>query len=630
MLIGTEKCQTKVLRYMSLDYLIIGVALATMTVANSDWLFTRGGIDGWMYFGYFKHYDYSSFLADNKKIARLPWILLGFFVHKIFSNEIANYVLRLGLAYLGACTFYKITSILFNRATAILGTLAFMTYLPSLGSGGWDYHNTLAGPLYLISYLLIIKSTSSKDHSFAKFFLFGILFTLTIHTNILFFLLIPALFFEVIHQRETHQIDQKFFDRWTLFSVSGILLGGIFITVILGIINTISGRSFFFFNQLFHRSAELLSNPNLEKSWWSAWNTFWWLKGSQTPYIESILIVLLIVFLLDFKKRKWHSILILSSSGTVYLGFLASVGIFIFFQELGHPMLQPYYMAFPLVIPTFFALSALIYRVMLPYGNITLKWSFLHSLISSIIFLIIFLQMALGAIQLPQNLFSWLPEVWKNGKPMVILMVSLLGAILLTYLKQKDFLIHKINIGHLVVLLLLLGFSTANAEWPPSQTPSTKWYELGVFFRGQCHYGKDVSRVVNTVDKFLFPYFERGKILKIVYDGNERLEWAPKCTFFVHTIGNALVGTGYDNIMPWVNMQSTSNIPVKYLDSISFGQDVLAVLSNNLKFTRKLLSHLQKKDSHWSILDERVIQTPRFKLNLTIIGLTSQRKKSFK
>ncbi len=620
-----EKEKLRILKYETLDYLIIGLVLAAMTVANYDWLFTRGGIDGWMYFGYFKHFDHSSFLSDNKKIARLPWILLGYFIHKLFSNDIANYILRLGLVYLGACTFYKISSILFNRATAVLGTLAFMTYMPGLGSGGWDYHNTLAGPLYLISYLLIIQSSSSKDHLFARFFLFGILFTLTVHTNILFFLLIPALFFEVIHQRQTHQIYQKFFDRWMWASISGILIGGIFITVILGIINAINGRSFFFFRQLFHRSAELLSNPSLEKSWWSAWNTFWWLKGSQTPYIESILIVLLTVFLLDLKKRKWGLSLTWTSSGTVYLGFLTSVGIFILFQELGHPMLQPYYMAFPLVIPTFFSLSALIYRAT-SYCNTSLRWSILHSLLSSVLFLAIFLPLALGKIQLPQSLFYWLPEVWRNGKPMVILMISLYGAILLTYIKQKNFLIHNLNIRYFVVFLLLIGFSTANAEWPPSQTPSLEWYELGVFFRDQCHYGKDVSKVVNTVDKFLFPYFERGKKVNITYDGNEKIEWAPKCTFFVHTIGNALVGTGYDNVMPWVDMQSTSIIPDKYLDNISVGQDVLAVLTNNLYFSGRLLDYLRKKDAHWSILDKKIIHTPRFKLNLIIIGVQYSKK----
>src|SRR5580658_4650218 len=58
------------------DVVIMAATVGAMIALNREWLFSsKTAVAPWMYVGYFLHYDTPDFLADNKKIARLPWIL---------------------------------------------------------------------------------------------------------------------------------------------------------------------------------------------------------------------------------------------------------------------------------------------------------------------------------------------------------------------------------------------------------------------------------------------------------------------------------------------------------------------------------------------------------------------------
>src|SRR6476620_2112889 len=179
------------------DAVILTATVGAMIAFNREWLFSGlGMVDTWMYVGYFLHYDSPDFLAGNKKIARLPWILLGFSVNKLTSPIVASYILHAGLLAAGAFAFYGVATRLFGRQAAILATLTYLTSQFMHGMGGWDYHNTLTPLLYFLSFLSFDSALVSGRRPFIAFIKFGTVIALTIHTNILVLLLGPAL---VIH-----------------------------------------------------------------------------------------------------------------------------------------------------------------------------------------------------------------------------------------------------------------------------------------------------------------------------------------------------------------------------------------------------------------------------------------------
>ncbi|HEU4690271.1 MAG TPA: hypothetical protein VFS23_17990, partial [Vicinamibacterales bacterium] len=75
--------------------LIATVAPLALLLSNSDWFFTREGyLDPWNYVGLFHHYLDPDYLPEDYKLARLPWILVGFLVNSVLPPVPAAYVLH--------------------------------------------------------------------------------------------------------------------------------------------------------------------------------------------------------------------------------------------------------------------------------------------------------------------------------------------------------------------------------------------------------------------------------------------------------------------------------------------------------------------------------------------------------
>ena len=116
---------------------------ALLLLGNSDWLFDPVGyLDPWMYVGFFLHYDYPTILADEKKIARLPWILRGFAAYKLFGPIIASYVLHWCDLVAPAIALYFTLNRLFTRWIGFLVAGLILFFTPLFGPAGWDYHDS--------------------------------------------------------------------------------------------------------------------------------------------------------------------------------------------------------------------------------------------------------------------------------------------------------------------------------------------------------------------------------------------------------------------------------------------------------------------------------------------------------
>src|SRR5437899_1663165 len=90
-------------------------------------------VDSWLYLGFFRNFvDFKRYLfTDTYYASRMSWILPGWLVNQIFSPEIANYVIHLGVFYLFVFSLYFAISRLAHSRAAVLAALAggFYPYL---------------------------------------------------------------------------------------------------------------------------------------------------------------------------------------------------------------------------------------------------------------------------------------------------------------------------------------------------------------------------------------------------------------------------------------------------------------------------------------------------------------------
>ncbi|MEH2610434.1 hypothetical protein V1293_002723 [Bradyrhizobium sp. AZCC 1693] len=103
---------------------LIVVPLAYLLLGRFQLFPPPGWVDAGMYLGYFL--DFPGKLAEfgpNYHVMRLPYTLTGFFVHRIFSPKIANYVLVLGFHFLALFSVYYAVRARHSRVAAVSAAL---------------------------------------------------------------------------------------------------------------------------------------------------------------------------------------------------------------------------------------------------------------------------------------------------------------------------------------------------------------------------------------------------------------------------------------------------------------------------------------------------------------------------
>jgi hypothetical protein len=588
---------------VSIDMVAVFAVLGAMLAANTEWAFTRDNwVDTWMYFGFFRHYDVPYYLADNKKIARLPWILLGFFVNHVVSPAVAAVVLHVGLFALGAYGLYKVARHSFGREAAVVATLTYVTWVPMLGPGGWDYHNTLLPALYFASQRSLVTAASNPRRPLTKFARFGALYALAVHTNILAALLAPALLIEGAHRVHAWVSDLRTM-RWLGKAAVGSVLGGIGITVVLGAVNVAFGRSFFFFDVLLSRSEYLLAHPGLEAGWWFPWSDPWWLGDPRkildetihTPMFETVLILILACAVLRLRRWSFRELLA-SSAACAMLEYLASLGMFALGQTLGHPLLQPFYMAIPVALPMFVALAALISEAVGKVGvnreaALSMKrYGTAVALLATVAFGVQFV----WHLALPRSLFAWRPELWYNLPPILVILVGFLVATLIAHAplvrgSRWPQARAAIALGCLAVTL-----GQANVLWPIG---AKSWAPY--MLDSTCAARKALLSAVVGADDILFPLVEAGREVVPWYHDTEEVGRTPTCRLPTSRLGEPLFALGYGPALHYWEVERVSQMPDAVIDRLIPGRDVVALVSNDEDYVARLLDRLRQRDPAW-------------------------------
>jgi|GEM_PF-1295514 len=116
-----------------------------ITLINPNWIYNPpvlNNVDTWIYTGLFRYFfDFADKHPSNWHyfIERLSWVLPGYAAYHIFSPEVANAVLHLGVYFLTVFALYGVARRLFGKDAALLMALCLGSYTWFLRAVGHDY-----------------------------------------------------------------------------------------------------------------------------------------------------------------------------------------------------------------------------------------------------------------------------------------------------------------------------------------------------------------------------------------------------------------------------------------------------------------------------------------------------------
>jgi len=255
---------------------LVSCAPLLLLLFNRDWFLTQEGyLDPFNYVGFFHQYTNPSFAPGAYKLGRLPWILIGFLVHKMFPPLAGAYALHGLFLWLTSMAMFAGVYLLVGRLAlaAVVATL-FGFYTQAHGAGGWDYHDTPTGAFYLLTVAMLAWPTVVAGHTLSLVVI-GAMTAVAVHTHLELVNFLPSLAFTylVVVRVRTGQWLRP---RAIATRLGWALLGAVLITLVLCVINWMVGREFLFFRVLVNMAATYLSNADeFQTPYWRPWSSGW-------------------------------------------------------------------------------------------------------------------------------------------------------------------------------------------------------------------------------------------------------------------------------------------------------------------------------------------------------------------
>ena len=325
-----------------------------LLLGSRDWLLTPAtNIDPWMYVAFFDHYANPGYLAGQYKLARLPWILSGWLVHRVVPGVMGAYVLHAIFLIAGGCGFFLLLRALFGRfRLALLGAMLLVFHPPFHGSGGWDYHNTAAGPIYIWALAIVTLTAIHGGVQYAL--LAGVLAALAVHSNITYGVFLPVL---AIHYLFVCKSVGGRFPSWRVVATTAMWagIGAVGVTALLSAINVMVGREALFFATLLSITLRYTRDTTYLAGWWSPWRSGWYWSSTHLA-LPTVMVLLSAVLLIVSRYSKPVARL---RERLVAIEFLVMAAVWTAWQFAGNLTLQWNYFMFPLQPHVLLALMAL-------------------------------------------------------------------------------------------------------------------------------------------------------------------------------------------------------------------------------------------------------------------------------
>lgn len=273
-------------------------ALAALPLAllaiNNSWVFGRiGYTDPWIYSGYHLHPEVLfRNLPDVYYGTRMPWIALGWAVHRLWAPEVAQYVLRLALFYVATFSlFWTIDLIFRNKAAAFAAACLLGANSWFLWAIGWDYVDGPSIACLLLSFAGI-AGTALGSRWRAAAILWGVATALTLNVFIMLVVFLPLeiLAFVLLSRNGPRRVS---------LSAAGLFgLGFLAANIAMALMSVgLGGRILFFLPQI---AAAWQVSENREL-WYAPWGE--WLGSASWLILPAIALTAGVVVTAIYRRR---------------------------------------------------------------------------------------------------------------------------------------------------------------------------------------------------------------------------------------------------------------------------------------------------------------------------------------
>ena len=488
----------------------LGAALVALSpflllLFNTEWFYDPlGWIDTYIFLGYFKHYLDPTFFPYDYKIARLPWILIGYVFNLLLPIVAAQTLLHVLCFSAAIAAMFLLVYQLFRSsvlATFISMALGFYTYFHGNEAAGWEYHNVPGGAFSLILMLLLAKTKMSGVKR-ARLAVIGIVATVCVLVNPLLINFAPLLLVSLIRDIKRTRIFASI-----LYRIFWVAVGSLATIVALMSVNYLSGHQpNFLQNQFLFISSQLHHNPAHVP-----FSAEWLSESVHLSIPMTIALAGLCVSLLYARSIRTVSIPQFSALIVISL-YIATLSVWMFWQYAGQEALTPEYFFYPQIPFCFLALAGFLY---LGNSNCFALSSVLVGIFTAIAFIVplCLVDVSAWVKATTSGVTSWL-----SVQTAIVVAVGL-AAYLIANGSKTAFL----------VLVALLGIANSMTPWRP-------WYA----YDSSCKLNTDAFRAIAAATDAIGRLSRKAEERRVWFEWEEVFYPLPQCPMRVDYLAQSI------------------------------------------------------------------------------------------
>jgi hypothetical protein len=557
---------------LALCCVTVTLALVVLWKANDNWLYSSiGHLDTWYYVAYGLYWSDPTFLTGDYKASRLPWVLYEFLHYRLLGPEIAVPVIQLGCYLWLLIGNYVFTRRLFDPLVSSLTSVGLVLWTHIHANAGADYHNTLCGPLFVWCAYATIRPMQERAAA-PWFMIAGGLYLALVVTNPHYLNLSPALVILGLFPWLQRQRDY----RYLLMCCFWVVFGAAVTFLMLGLVNLLDGRRFLFIEQLVSMTKFLVFQGG--NRWWKGWD--WWILDIGSVHLGSIAAMLIIAgseLALLFRLRRWDS----TNRGAALLHtiYIFHVLLWIIWQSAGQTTLDYDYFAYPLWVPWFWSLAAVL-AVRVPHLNARLSHvvsGFAIITLAVLAVVSLLYGSSLHALALRQFHYT----LFQAGLAMIAFYLLLVGTSIIRA---------GAIVATFVVVFPLVNLLSEGASW---------------YGPTACRYGRDGFRSVINASQFISRSVAIHENALLWFDETEAMPNQPHCP---RNIGYNLFGyllVGFGTLGPWWPMKPIEAIPADAIQKAADPRYVVAIVTSAPSNVEKLSKRFAEQGILVNLIDHR-------------------------
>jgi hypothetical protein len=172
-------------------YFVLLIFPLVLFLINANWPFQDlGGMDPWYYFGTFIHFPHYQHLRPTYAGERLPWILPGFLLDKLFPPAYGDLVLHFCCFSIALLSLFYLVRHLTNDRTALLAAALMGGHPIFIAANGWAYLDGGCITYLLLTFVCLMRSRSG--HTAAWLLAAGACWAALVYTYIFWIVLTPC------------------------------------------------------------------------------------------------------------------------------------------------------------------------------------------------------------------------------------------------------------------------------------------------------------------------------------------------------------------------------------------------------------------------------------------------------